>query len=164
MSLLHVKKIFVHVAIIWMTGISLGLFVNFVRPSGRLPWLYPWSTLVESRAFAENIPLIHTEALYNELMAGSVILLDARPLTEYQAGHLPGALSLPVDAFDQHFSEVQLFLFSEQPIVTYCSGPSCDDALRLALRLRDEGFSAVSLYLPGVQDWQATGLPLEAMR
>lgn len=148
---------------LWVAGMVIGCAVNVIRPDG-LPWVYPWSASVEAKAFAEGIPLISVGDVREGLSSGNMLALDARPEAEYRSGHLPGALSTPVEDFDAVFPEIRLFLFPGQPVAVYCSGPHCEEALRLALYLRDQGIEDVVLFPGGVEEWVAAGWPLEGGR
>ena len=99
---------------------------------------------------------ITAEALLKELRSDQVILLDVRPAEEYQAGHLPQALSIPVAELEARLSEVPL----DREIIAYCRGPYCvfaDEAVEI---LRTRGYHAHRLE-QGVADWRALGLPVE---
>ena len=99
---------------------------------------------------------ITAEALLKELRSDQVILLDVRPAEEYQAGHLPQALSIPVAELEARLSEVPL----DREIIAYCRGPYCvfaDEAVEI---LRTRGYHARRLE-QGVADWRALGLPVE---
>lgn len=96
------------------------------------------------------------EQLLDRLRSGDVVVLDVRPSAEYQAGHIPGALSMPVDEVVSKLHEVAL----DQQVVAYCRGPYCvyaDDAVRL---LVDRGRPAARLE-DGYPEWSAAGLPVE---
>ena len=83
---------------------------------------------------------------------GKMLLLDVRPAIEYESGHLPGAISIPVDALEARLGELPRNL----PIVTYCRGEYClfaDDAVAL---LRKHGFEAVRME-GGWPEWAAEG-------
>ncbi len=95
----------------------------------------------------------------NELMArletGDVILLDARPTAEYEAAHLPGAVSIPWNEIAQHQQELP----KDKLIVAYCRGPYCvyaDDALAV---LAEAGWQVARLE-EGVLEWQMAGYAL----
>ena len=99
---------------------------------------------------------ITAEALLKELRSDQVILLDVRPAEEYQAGHLPQALSIPVAELEARLSEASL----DREIIAYCRGPYCvfaDEAVEI---LRTRGYHARRLE-QGVADWRALGLPVE---
>ncbi len=89
------------------------------------------------------------------LQAGQHLLLDARDLRDYAAGHLPGAQSLPLRDFEATFPELLPVIASGMPMLLYCSGPRCDDALHLARRLRETGFADATIYVGGWEDWSA---------
>src|SRR5437762_798583 len=99
---------------------------------------------------------ITAEALLKELRSDQVILLDVRPAVEYQAGHLPQALSIPVAELEARLSEVPL----DREIIAYCRGPYCvfaDEAVEI---LRARGYRARRLE-EGVTDWRKLALPVE---
>ena len=84
------------------------------------------------------------------------MLLDVRPEVEFQAGHLPGAISIPLDELEQRLEELP----SDKLIVAYCRGPYCvfaDQALEL---LSSRGWNVARLE-EGVAEWQFAGNLLE---
>jgi rhodanese-related sulfurtransferase len=83
----------------------------------------------------------------------SLVVLDVRPAAEHAAGHLPGAVSIPVGELRRRLSE----LAGDREIVAYCRGPYCAFAHEAVAILRDEGFSARRLE-DGLPEWQAAGL------
>jgi rhodanese-related sulfurtransferase len=111
-----------------------------------------------SRRFFErrrDLEPIDRDALVKRVRKGEVIVLDVRPSEEYQAGHIPGALSIPIHELKRRLSELP----KSQGIVAYCRGPYCvfsDQAVEL---LRAKGFQAVRLD-EGILDWRARGLPV----
>lgn len=99
---------------------------------------------------------ISVDELRNRLRQGEVILLDARPQVEYQAGHLPEAISMPLDELERRLSELP----PDKTIVAYCRGPYCvyaDEALEL---LAGQGWDVARLD-EGVLEWQEAGYPVE---
>ena len=92
--------------------------------------------------------------LQARLKAGDVVVLDVRPATEFDAGHISGARSVPVAELRRLRS-----LPKGIEIVAYCRGPYCvyaDDAVR---QLRRRGFNAVRLE-DGYPEWKRAGLPV----
>ncbi|QHK21828.1 metalloregulator ArsR/SmtB family transcription factor [Pseudarthrobacter psychrotolerans] len=103
-----------------------------------------------------DLSMITRDELRRRLLQGDVVVLDVRPQPEYDAGHIPGALSLPVSDLKSRLSEVP----QGSEIVAYCRGPYClyaDDAVQL---LTDEGRRAARLE-EGFPEWKAEGLPIE---
>jgi rhodanese-related sulfurtransferase/DNA-binding transcriptional ArsR family regulator len=104
----------------------------------------------------DGLEPVDREELQRRLRAGSVVLLDVRPRVEFQAGHIPGALSVPLDELPQRLRELP----ARKEIVAYCRGPYCVmsfDAVRL---LRRRGRRARRL-VEGFPEWRASGLPVE---
>jgi len=82
-----------------------------------------------------------------------LVVLDVRPAAEHAAGHLPGAVSIPVDELQRRLAELP----ADREIVAYCRGPYCAFAHDALALLRQEGFSARRLE-DGLPEWQAAGL------
>lgn len=110
-------------------------------------------TFLRDRAHLQPIT---AEALLEELRRDQVILLDVRPIEEYQAGHLPQALSIPVAELEARLSEVPL----DKEIVAYCRGPYCVFADEAVALLQARGYSARRLE-QGVAEWRMQALPVE---
>jgi rhodanese-related sulfurtransferase len=89
--------------------------------------------------------------------AGDVVVLDTRPAGEYAAGHIPGALSMPVDDLEKRLKELP----RKKAYVAYCRGPYCIYADRAVEILRANGRRAKRLR-EGFPDWRAAGLPVES--
>lgn len=79
------------------------------------------------------------DALLARLHTSDVVLLDVRPEREFDAGHLPGALSIPLPALEARLAELP----KGRTIVAYCRGPFCTLSADAARRLRALGFDAV---------------------
>jgi rhodanese-related sulfurtransferase len=86
---------------------------------------------------------------------GLVTVLDVRPQAEYRAGHIPGALSIPLTELKERLAELP----RDQEVVAYCRGPYCVLAAQAVELLREHGFRVVRLE-DGVADWRAHGLPV----
>jgi rhodanese-related sulfurtransferase/predicted transcriptional regulator len=96
------------------------------------------------------------DELHDRLRTGKVMLIDARPGVEYQAGHLPQAISIPLDELDRQLDKLP----RNQTLVVYCRGPLCviaDEALAV---LAEQGRKVARLE-EGVAEWQQAGLALE---
>lgn len=86
---------------------------------------------------AEGEPLSH-QRLSEEIAADRVVLLDVRPSIEFEAGHVPGALSVPPDELAARIPELP----RDRTIVAYCRGPYCLFADEAVALLRQHGFDA----------------------
>jgi rhodanese-related sulfurtransferase len=109
--------------------------------------------LLEERGALEPVDL---EALIARVRRGEVTVLDVRPPEEYEAGHIPGALSLPMTELKRRIGELP----RTREIVAYCRGPYCVLAVEAVALLRRKGFRAIRLE-EGVPDWRARGLSVE---
>ena len=96
------------------------------------------------------------DELVRRVRAGRVTLIDVRPREEYLAGHLPGAISMPLGALKKQFRELPV----ARDIVAYCRGPYCVMALDAVDLLRRNGLRAHRLEL-GVPEWRAHGWRVE---
>ncbi|MEJ2322202.1 MAG: rhodanese-like domain-containing protein, partial [Gammaproteobacteria bacterium] len=86
-----------------------------------------------------------------------VTVLDVRPAEEYAAGHLPGAVNIPLAELEKHLE----MLRNSGEVVAYCRGPHCVLAFEAVERLRNQGIEARRLQ-DGFPEWKAAGMPVEA--
>jgi rhodanese-related sulfurtransferase/stalled ribosome alternative rescue factor ArfA len=94
--------------------------------------------------------------LRRRLATGDVILIDVRPELEYRAGHIPGALCVPVEKLATFLR----MLPRDKEIVAYCRGPFCFFSHKAVVSLTKKGFNARRLK-SGLPDWRFAGLPVE---
>jgi rhodanese-related sulfurtransferase len=87
---------------------------------------------------------------------GVFLLLDVRPPLEYEAGHIPGAVSIPVDELPARLGSLP----RDRRIIAYCRGRYCLFADEAVALLRQHGFDAVRLE-GGLPEWRAEGRPVE---
>jgi rhodanese-related sulfurtransferase len=137
--------------IIVLAGTALGLAANAVSPR-RIPFLTP----PKAPPHADDVMTLQdAEVLWNK---GTAFFLDARAPADYQAGHIAGALNLPIDDFDTYYLQVQPMLTPDAAIVAYCDGKDCDLSHRLMDRLRELGYHNVRLLVNGWTTWHTAGL------
>lgn len=96
------------------------------------------------------------EALIDRVRKGEVTVLDVRPLEEFRAGHIPGAVSVPLADLKRRLSELP----KRRAIVAYCRGPYCVFAVDAVKLLRARGFKALRME-DGVPEWRTRGFPVE---
>jgi rhodanese-related sulfurtransferase/DNA-binding transcriptional ArsR family regulator len=102
---------------------------------------------------------VESKELLRRVRNGEVTVLDVRPVEEYRAGHIPGALSIPISELKTRLQELP----RDREIVAYCRGPYCVMALDAVELLRKKGFTAHRME-QGVADWRARGWRVEASR
>ncbi|HKE86956.1 MAG TPA: metalloregulator ArsR/SmtB family transcription factor [Vicinamibacterales bacterium] len=100
---------------------------------------------------------IDNDELARRVRAGEVTLIDVRPREEYLAGHIPGALSVPLGELPKRMRELRKSL----DVVAYCRGPYCVMALDAVEVLRRKGFRAHRMEL-GVSEWRAHGWRIDS--
>jgi rhodanese-related sulfurtransferase len=187
MKLIPFKEIqqdFIRFWILTTVALCLGLLVNQFRDTS-LPLIYqtkqqrldesvshlaatgtlqgtsketPASASVES--LPENLSLEEFQAVATQKKA---LVLDARPEIFYRLGHVPRSLALPRDEFENYYHKLQSQLEKEknQPLVIYCSSTSCEDSGLVAASLKKLGYTHVSIFHGGWNDWTQAGLPQE---
>jgi len=106
--------------------------------------------------YREELEAVDAAELMERLSDGNVVVLDVRPEEEYRAGHIPGALSVPVDALEAALQTLP----RDQEMVAYCRGPYCVFSDEAVAFLRSRGYRARRLR-QGLPDWRAAGMPVE---
>jgi rhodanese-related sulfurtransferase len=100
---------------------------------------------------------VNREELLRRVRDGEVIVLDVRPSEEYAAGHIPGAVSVPIGELKARLKELP----KKKQIVAYCRGPYCAMSIDAVELLRKNGYRAVRME-QGVLDWRARGWRVES--
>jgi DNA-binding transcriptional ArsR family regulator len=110
-------------------------------------------TYLKARDQLEAVP---RHELLRRAREGSVVVIDVRPAEEYLAGHIPGALSVPLERLEERIRKLP----ARKEIVAYCRGPYCLMAYQAVERLRARGRRARRL-VEGLPEWRAAGLRIE---
>jgi rhodanese-related sulfurtransferase/biotin operon repressor len=115
-------------------------------------------TEIARRAYLgpEDTTAVASDELLRRIAAGDTVVLDVRPDPEYAAGHLPGALHVPLDQLAQRLSELP----ADRQIIAYCRGRYCVLA-HDAVRLLDRHSITAQRAADGILEWKLAGLPLE---
>jgi rhodanese-related sulfurtransferase len=103
----------------------------------------------------EGMEPVDREKLLELVREGAVTVLDVRPVEEFSAAHIPGAISIPLEELELRLSDLP----RDQEIVAYCRGPYCVLSIEAVEMLRAKGFKAVRLE-EGIQDLRAIGFPI----
>ncbi len=104
----------------------------------------------------DDLKPVKREELLQLVSSGEVVVVDVRPAGEYQAGHIAGAISIPLDSLPRHLAKLP----TNQEVVAYCRGPYCMFAYEAVSRLRSQGYKARRLE-DGYPEWKADLLPIE---
>lgn len=100
---------------------------------------------------------VSREELQRRKRDGSVTMLDVRPAEEFAAGHIEGAINIPIKELERRLAEVG----RGREIVAYCRGPYCVMAFEAVERLRKRGFQVRRL-VDGYPEWRLAGLPVSS--
>ena len=108
---------------------------------------------------ADGLEPVEKEELLRRARGRDVVVLDVRPLEEYAAGHIAGAVSMPLSTLERRLAELP----PGRRVVAYCRGPYCVLAAEAVRLLRRHGVEARRLK-EGYPEWRDAGLPVEKAR
>jgi len=104
----------------------------------------------------DGMEAVSREDLLARARAGAVTVLDVRPADEFAAGHLPGAINVPLRELEGRLAELD----PAQEIIAYCRGAYCVLSYEAVATLRSRGLRVRRL-VDGLPEWRAAGLPVE---
>jgi len=146
-----------------------GKFVRYRLADDGVPALLAQLRTVAERNIAEverivrdcfadrdGLEPVSDDDLRERLREGLVTVLDVRPADEFAAGHLPGAVSVPLAHLEARLADLD----PAREIVAYCRGPYCVLSYEAVAALRARGFRARRLK-DGLPEWKAAGRPVE---
>jgi DNA-binding transcriptional ArsR family regulator/rhodanese-related sulfurtransferase len=146
-----------------------GLYVHYRLADDSVLELPRALRIVAERRLADLDRLVHDhfgdrskpepigmDELIDRARSGRVVILDTRPAGEYAAGHIAGAISVPVDEMQVRLAKLP----KGKEYVAYCRGPYCIYADRAVEMLKKSGRKARRL-LDGYPEWKTAGLPVE---
>lgn len=107
----------------------------------------------------DGLEPVGREELLARVRSGVVVVLDVRPVEEFRAGHIPGAVSVPIAELERRMKELP----TDAEIIAYCRGPYCVMAFK-AVELLRAGKRRARRLVDGFPEWKAAGLPVETLR
>jgi rhodanese-related sulfurtransferase/DNA-binding transcriptional ArsR family regulator len=113
------------------------------------------SNYLESEKGEKSLVVKRTE-LPDLMQDGEVVVLDVRPALEYNAGHIPGSISIPLPELEMFLSKIP----KDHEVVVYCRGAYCVLAYDAVKTLTSKGLRARRLQ-DGMLEWRLAGLPVE---
>ncbi|MDH5736526.1 MAG: metalloregulator ArsR/SmtB family transcription factor, partial [Gammaproteobacteria bacterium] len=105
----------------------------------------------------DDLEPVPREELLKRVKDDLVTVIDVRPWEEYAAGHVPGAINVPIKDLKTYLQQLD----ESQEIVAYCRGPHCVLAFDAVLQMRQQGLHARRLE-DGFPEWKNAGLPVES--
>lgn len=173
MSELHIsptlKRIFLEALILCALALTVGFSINYkilmdaftgktvaaTQAQQKAPQSVPDAVVIP--AYPEMVELEEID----ELLAAGALLVDARNIDDFNAGHLPGAISQPFGGIETDISEFKKQVAQQRTLILYCSGFGCPDSFDLGARLLAEGYQQVLVYEGGFPEWRDAGRSVE---
>jgi rhodanese-related sulfurtransferase len=108
----------------------------------------------------DSLPSVTYEEARDLYHKGDALFVDARHTYDFGAGHIKGAISVPLQDFDTVRPMLSI-LPKDKIIVIYCDGADCNSSRELALKLRADGYTNLKVFFGGWTEWTAHGQPRE---
>lgn len=167
------KKLIVEMLLILLAGLVVGGVVHFSLLRRFFGGEFRHSFL-DPRKY-EGIRFIGLPEAQDLFESGRALFIDSRTGQDFAAGHIPGALSIPLDEIKKgeesaegergkSSSQKFLSLARNKTLVVYCEGGDCQTSLALARLIHDLGFRDIRVFEGGWAEWRALGLPIEESR
>lgn len=122
------------------------------------------SLIVPYSYVKDDPPAISLTQAMADFQSHNTIFVDARLEEDYKAGHIPRALNLPFEEFEQYYPKIEPLLSRDKNIITYCDGTECEASLFLARLLKTKGFKNLKVFFGGWTEWSKAGLPVDKTR
>ncbi len=155
------KRIVLEACVLISFGVLFGLTLNHQLVmdafSGKL--VSPQSTAEQANSpSALPMPVLIDEV--RQVRASGGVIVDARGPELFAAGHIEGAVSLPMVEIDAELADFLDQVGKDQVIITYCSGFGCPDSFDLGMVLINSGYLDVRVFEGGLPEWRDAGLPI----
>lgn len=142
-------------------AVVLGVLFNSFSPTG-IAWTGAYAADLSAEVRRAGLIEVSLEEAQRVVRSDSgFLVVDARPLADYDLGHLPGALSTPTREMAISLTTIQSAAGKGDKVLIYCSGLHCSDALHLGVALKQAGFTAVHVFPLGFEAWKEAGLEIE---
>ena len=136
-----------------LVALLCGIIYHFANDAGLLANANATASIQQAHA-ANFIPKV-SEKKVHKLLDSDTVFIDARFARDYKAGHLDGAISVPVDANDVECQKATADIPKDARIVMYCQSASCTFAEKVAIKLITDGYSNISIFRGGWAEWVA---------
>src|SRR4030042_6220158 len=168
---LEMKRLFCGILVIVVLSIVLAAAFNFSLLRRYAAGEFR-EGFIERREYAgiRFITLAETEDLFAQRTQGAegLLFIDSRGRGDFAAGHIPGALNVPLDRLQRSRKTGPgsegtgtLAFPGAQTLVIYCEGGDCQTSISLAKIIHDRGYQDIRIFAGGWAEWSAAGLPGE---
>lgn len=114
-------------------------------------------SIIETKGHAPDE--IDLKSAYGHYAEDNALFIDTRTPAKYRLGHIPRAISIPMETLD-YATPILTNTPKDQKIITYCDGEICSQSIDMAVYLDELGFSDVYFFVGGWLQWQENGFPL----
>lgn len=136
-----------------LISVFFGLLVHYLYGGGY--FAQPSAVAGIQQAYAGSfIPKVSPSKMRTIVTRNHAVIVDSRLQRDYEAGHIENAVSLPVNCSDAAYQQVVSGLSKDRAIVLYCQSAGCPFAERIALRLKEDGFTNLTILEGGWMEWQ----------
>ena len=159
----NVKGLFV----LLIFAVVLSFIYNYFSPNG-IALFGRWDTekgLVRAISKSDKMSdsnQILEPAVVEKMIADKMrMIIDVRHSDDFALGHLPGAVSYPLDEFDNQIQKILLGIKRAEPLLIYCSGPECNMSHIFAERLTHLKYTDIKIFSGGYRAWKDSGQRIE---
>lgn len=154
-------KLLTEMAVIVLLAVLLGIAWNhrllYNAWTGKAPTGAPSREILQEQGRVPlPLGLMQVKELYDRQEA---LIVDARDKASFAAGHIKGAVSLPLGESETELPRFKRSVPTKQPLVVYCNGYSCHDSADLGERLLQAGYRTVYVFAGGYPEWRDAGYP-----
>lgn len=141
-----------------LVGASLGFLYTAAAEKGIFARQPSSGAVGGLGAFAPQ--MISQEETWSLYQTGSALFVDSRHDFDYRAGHIKGAVNVPLKEYELQKSRLN-DVPRDRPLVIYCDGAECNSSIELAVKLAKEGFTNVRISFGGWREWVEAHRPTE---
>jgi rhodanese-related sulfurtransferase len=152
---LKIRQSLLEAFLLIVAAVCLGVAYTFVTHQG-----FFFKTQAVQSAAVSNLEMITLAAAKDLFTSSNTVFIDARHEFDYQAGHIRGAVNLPLKMFDAQSARLNNIL-KDKLLIIYCDGAECNSSIELAVKLTESGFTNVKVFFGGWQEWSSAKLPIE---
>jgi rhodanese-related sulfurtransferase len=144
-----------------------AFFFNNISPHG-IPLYGQWnpqdgvvSASLKTSDPEHSMEIQSSKQVTDIIQAGQRIIIDVRPKDLFDLGHIPTALSFPLNEFNERLPEITRRIHRFDPVLLYCSSVYCTDSHTFADYLTGMGYKDVKIFSGGFRQWQDEGNKIE---